>query len=261
MIYFNHKIVWITGASSGIGEALAFLCNKYGATVILSARNSEELNRVQQSFENKNAASHILPLDLEHSANFEIATKEVIEKFGKIDILINNAGISQRALAIETSTAEERKIFEINVMGTIALTKAVLPFMLAKKTGQIVVINSVMGKISTKYRSAYAASKHALIGYFDCLRLELDNQIKITTILPGFVNTNIVKNAVSTMQLEQNLNQEGLSPIAFAEKALKAIAAQKEEVYIGGFWEGLGLFLKRLSPTLFSIIIKRKKVV
>lgn len=260
MQYFKDKTVWITGASSGIGEALAFYANKYGAKVILSARNEAELKRVQASFVQPTIASLILPLDLTKPDTFKDAIATAVDHFQQIDILVNNAGISQRALAIETSMADVNKIIAINLLSTIELTQLVLPYLLETK-GHIVNIASVMGKFGTKYRSAYAASKHGLIGYFDCLRLELEGRVAVTTILPGFVNTNIVKNAVSNMDLEQNLNQQGLSPAAFAVQAMQAIAEKKEEIFIGGFWEGLGLYLKRFSPQLFNFIIKRKKVV
>jgi short-subunit dehydrogenase len=258
--YFKNKIVWITGASSGIGEALAYELNKNGAFVILSARNTDELQRVKNALPNKNIDSTILPLDMQNTASFETLTASIIDKYQRIDILINNAGISQRALAMDTTLSDDKKILDTNLFGPIALSKSVLPYFIKQGNGHIVNISSVMGKINTKYRTTYAASKHGMIGYFDSLRLELEGKVKITNIMPGFINTNIVKNAVSTEYKEQNLNKAGMSATHFAIKAVRAIAKQKREIYIGGFLEGFALVMKRLSPTLFDLIIKNKKV-
>lgn len=258
---FQNKVIWITGASSGIGEALAKAFNAAEAQVILSARNEKELERVQKSFSKPHIASKILPLDLINVGEFEQAKEAVVQLFGKIDILIHNAGISQRALAEETDFEDEKRIIDVNLLGTIALTKSVLPQFFKQKEGHIVVISSVMGKIGTKYRSSYAAAKHGLVGYFDCLRLEVEGRVVITNILPGFVDTNIVRNAVSNTFNPQNLNKKGMSPNVFAEKALKVIEKKEKEAYIGGIKEGFALFAKRFLPWLFDRLIKRVKVV
>ena len=260
MNYFKNKIVWITGASSGIGEALAIELNKQEAIVILSARNIDELNRVRNTFINLNTQSLILPLDICDINSFEEKTKILIQHFGKIDILINNAGISQRSLAVETSYLDEKHILDTNLYGPMALTKIILPYFIKQNYGHLVNISSVMGKIHTKYRSAYAASKHGMIGYFDCLRLELDNIVKITNIMPGFVNTNIVKNAISKSFNQNNLNLKGMQPNVFAKQALKAISSHRKEVYIGGFNERFAILLKQYIPSLFDIVIKNKQV-
>lgn len=258
---FTNKVIWITGASSGIGEALAKAFNAAGAKVILSARNKAELERVQQTFSKPQIESLVLPLDLSQPETFPQATIAAWKAFGGVDILIHNAGISQRSLAEETPFQEEKRLIDLNLMGTIALTKSILPCFLQRHAGHIVVVTSVMGKIGTKFRSSYAASKHGLIGYFDCLRLELEDEVQITNIMPGFVNTNIVRNAVSNTFNPNNLNKQGMSPEEFAQKALRAIAKQKREVYIGGLKEGFALFAKRYMPWLFNRLIKKVKVV
>jgi dehydrogenase/reductase SDR family member 7B len=257
---FTNKVVWITGASSGIGEAMAKAFNKAGAKVVLSARNKQELERVQATFA-RPSESLVLPLDLADSNNFSAATEQVLSAFGQIDIMVHNAGISQRAFAMETSLEDERRLLEVNLFGTLALNKCVLPHLLKHPDTQIVLITSVMGKIGTKYRSAYAAAKHGLIGYFDCLRLELDDKVAVTNIMPGFVNTNIVRNAVSNTFNPNNENKNGMSPDVFVEKALSAIASRKREVYIGGLKEGFALWAKRFMPWLFHRLIKNAKVV
>jgi dehydrogenase/reductase SDR family member 7B len=259
---FKDKVVWITGASSGIGESMAKAFNAQGAKVILSARNVEELKRVQNAFSQKEAPSVILPFDVQNYQEAEKQAQHALQAFGKVDILINNAGLSQRSLAKDTPFVDELKIIEVDLVATIALTKALLPHLIQNK-GQIVVISSVMGKINTKYRSAYAAAKHGVVGYFESLRLELeDDGVNVCVILPGFIATNITKNAVgSTEEISKNSqNNLGLSPEAFATQALSAIYQRRGNVYIGGFKERFAMFLKRLSPSVFDYFIKNRKV-
>ncbi|MDX1641003.1 MAG: SDR family NAD(P)-dependent oxidoreductase, partial [Balneolaceae bacterium] len=164
------KVVWITGASSGIGEALAYEFNKKGVNVILSARRVEELERVKKNCEDHEETVKILPLDLSETESFSNKVEVALQLFGSIDMLINNGGISQRAYAVDSTMESIRRVMEVNFFGSVGLTKELLPAMIEQKSGHIVVISSVMGKLGTRYRSAYAASKHALHGWFDCLR-------------------------------------------------------------------------------------------
>jgi dehydrogenase/reductase SDR family member 7B len=257
---FKDKIVWITGASSGIGEGLAKAFNAEGAKVILSARNVEELKRVQASFSNPSTPSVVLPLDLQKYMDIMPITERAIKAFGKVDILVNNAGLSQRSLALETDFKDDLRILEVDLIGTIALTKSILPHLVQQKDAQIVVISSVMGKINTKYRTTYAAAKHGIVGYFESLRLELEGQVNVCNIMPGFINTNIVKNAVSLTFNPNNQNAAGMSPDVFAQHALKAIAQRKKDVFVGGYKERFAMILKRVSPSLFDYFIKNMKV-
>ena len=259
---FKNQVVWITGASSGIGEALAKAFNAEGAKVILSARNVAELQRVQRELPQKETPSVILPFDVQKYMEAENIGKEAIKAFGKVDILINNAGLSQRSLAKDTPFIEELKIIEVDLVGTIALTKAILPHLIQQK-GQIVVISSVMGKVNTKYRTAYAAAKHGVVGYFESLRLELEEDgVNVCNILPGFIATNITKNAVgSNEEISKNSqNNLGMTADALAKIAVKAIFERKGNVYIGGMKERAAMLLKRLSPRLFDLFIKNQKV-
>ena len=180
----KDKIIWITGASSGIGAALVNEYSKRGARLIISSRNDEELNKVKQSCLHPESVK-VLTVDLADTAAFKKIIEQAINFFGRIDVLINNAGISQRSFAAETELDVDRKIFDINYFGTIALTKALIPHFKEKKNGHFVVISSVVGKIGTPLRSSYSASKHALHGFFDSLRAELHNDhIKVTLICP-----------------------------------------------------------------------------
>ena len=170
---FENKVVWITGASSGIGEATAYQFAKEGAKLILSARREDELLRVKKQTGLPDNQVLILPIDVEKIDEIPQKTTKAIEYFGKIDVLFNNAGISQRGSVLETNMDVYQKIMNLNFFGVIALTKAVLPFMQQQKSGNIATTSSISGKLATPMRSGYCASKHALHGFFDALRSEI----------------------------------------------------------------------------------------
>lgn len=263
MYNFSNKVVWITGASSGIGEALAYAFAAEGAKLVLSARRVEELERVKKAC-GKASSVLILPLDLGSGQDFKSETQQVIKAFGQIDILVNNGGISQRGLAKDTDMAVDRRIMEVNFFGTIALTKAVLPYFIQQKNGQIVVISSIVGKIGVPLRTAYSASKHALHGWFDALRAEnWENNLKVLLACPGFVRTQISINALASDGSKHNKMDEttdkGLSPDFTAQAILKAIKKGKDEIVISGSRERLGVWLKRLFPAQLRKMLRTAK--
>jgi short-subunit dehydrogenase len=268
MTSIKNKVVWITGASSGIGEALAYELAGKGARLILSARRKEELQRVKG---NCRAASQgniqILPLDLERSGTLKLSTDAAVQIFGHIDVLVNNGGVSQRSFAKDTIEEADRKIMEVNFFGTIAITKHLLPHFLQRKEGHYVTVSSVTGIFGTPYRSTYAASKHALHGFFDSLRAELWKDVKdkitVTMICPGFIHTPITLSAVTGDGSPLGKMDEGQfkgKPAEWcARKIVNAIEHRKEEVYIGGI-ETLGVKFKRLFPKWFSKYIRNAAV-
>lgn len=260
---FRDKTVWITGASSGIGEALTYALNKEGATVLISSRKKEALEQVKDKCSQADKV-HIFPLDLEKESELISIAGKALEKFPKIDVLINNGGISQRSLVKETDMEVYRKLMEVNYFGTVALTKEVLPGMIRNQQGQIVVISSLMGKFSSQLRSGYAAAKHALHGFFESLRLEhVDDNIKVLMVCPGFIKTNISYNSVTKDGSKHNemddAQEAGLSPEECALKIMAAMKRGKEEVYIGGKEIG-ALYLKRFFPKMLTRILKNRKV-
>jgi short-subunit dehydrogenase len=262
----SSKIIWITGASSGIGEALAYELSKKRAHIILSARRKEELERVKGNcIASSQHNIRILPIDLAQANTLQLSTEAAIQLFGHIDILINNGGISQRSLAKETLLAVDREVMEIDYFGTIALTKYLLPHFLKRKSGHYVITSSVMGMIGTPFRSGYAAAKHALHGFFDSLRAEIwrDN-IFVTLICPGWIRTNITLSALtgdgSKLNEMDKTTDQGLSPEQCAKKIIRAIEKRKEEVYIGGAKEVFAVYTKRFFPRLFSKIVRKAKV-
>ncbi|MFA6946991.1 MAG: SDR family oxidoreductase [Pedobacter sp.] len=259
----KNKVVWITGASSGIGEALTYKLNQLGAKLIISSRSSESLYQVKSNCKVNPFDIHVLPLDLEDSALLKEKADAALKIFGRIDIIVHSGGISQRALALDTDIEVARKIMNINFWGTVALTQAILPSMISKQSGNIVIISSLVGKFGTKFRSAYSASKHALHGYFDSLRTEIDSKIKVSIICPGFIKTNVTLNALTADGSKQNSMDDaqanGMPVDECAALIIKAIRAGKEEVYIGGK-EKYAVLFKRFFPALFSKIVRKAKV-
>jgi len=259
----NNKIVWITGASSGIGKSLAIALSKLDCKLVISARRTKELEKVKALCKNPDVV-HVLTLDLGAIDTFKTNVKEAVSVFGSIDILVNNGGISQRSPIIETSIEVDRKLMEIDYLGTVALSKVLLPHFVDQQSGHFVVVSSVMGKFSSHYRSAYCGAKHALHGFFDALRLEHDKDgIKVTMICPGFVNTNVARNALIGDGRKQghqdDMTEKGLDVEIFVKKMIKAIRKEKFEAYIGKF-EQLGVYVKRLSSRLIHYLVMRSKV-
>lgn len=258
----DNKVVWITGASSGIGEALAYELSKRNCKLILSARNLENLERVKMNCAHPDVV--VLPFDLAHfnTAPDQVAT--AISYFGKIDVLINNGGVSQRSLLVETSFEVDKKLIEVDYLGTVALSKAVLPHFINNKSGHYVTITSLMGKFGSPYRSGYCGAKHALHGFFDVLRMEHQkDNINVSLICPGFIQTNVARNALTADGSSQNTEDEatlnGMEVGVFARKLIKAVENNKFEAYIGGK-EVLGVYLKRFFPKLLHRFVIKSKV-
>lgn len=261
----TDKTIWITGASSGIGEALVYASARAGAKLILSARRAEELERVAKASGLSAERYLILPLDLADNKDFSPQVRQALDRFGRVDILINNGGISQRSLARETSVEVDRKLMEVNYIGNVALTKAILPHMLSNKAGLIVVISSSVGKFGSPWRSGYAASKHALHGFYDSLRAECyDDGLRVLMVCPGFVQTKVSVNALTgkgeKLGQMDGATARGLTADYTADQILQAIKVGKEEVNIGGFKEKLGVWMKRHFPAIFSIMIRKMDV-
>lgn len=260
---FKDKIIWITGASSGIGEALAKTLSIKGCKLILSSRREKALEDVRNDC-NQSSDIQVLPFDLADYTEMEKVVEKALSFYGTVDILINNGGISQRSLIADTDISVDKKLMEIDYLGTVALSKALLPHFIEKQAGYYVTVTSLMGKFSSPYRSAYCGAKHALHGFFDALRLEHDkDNIKVTMICPGFVNTNVARNALtgdgSKLDQQDNATQNGLEPEVFAKRMLKAIKKGKFEAYIGK-GETKGIYLKRFFPRLLHKVILKSAV-
>jgi short-subunit dehydrogenase len=260
---YKNKVIWITGASSGIGKALALELSKTKCKLILSSRRKDALTEVKRLCKSS-AEIKILPFDLADYEQMPSVSKKAISFFNKVDILINNGGISQRSLIINTDISVDKKLMDIDYLGTVALSKALLPHFITNQSGHFVTVTSLMGKFSSPYRSAYCGAKHALHGFFDALRMEHEKEhIKVTMICPGFVNTNVARNALigdGSVQNEQDkATANGLEPSEFATRMLRAVRKEKFEAYIGKS-EVKGIYVKRFFPKLLHKLVLKSQV-
>lgn len=255
----NNTIIWITGASSGIGEAMAKEWASKGARLILSARSRERLELVNTAC---GGAHLVLPLDMEDASGFEDACKQAWAWMGRVDIVVHNAGISQRSRVEDVTNEVLDRIMEVNFMGAARLTRLQLVRFQQQGSGHFVVISSLSGKFGVPYRSVYCASKHALHGYFDALRVENAGlPIKVTMVCPGYIKTDVSVNALGPdgqpTGVMDNNQAQGVSPEACASAIVKAVIKGKEEITIGGS-ERFGVYLKRFFPTLLTKILSKR---
>jgi dehydrogenase/reductase SDR family member 7B len=262
MSELRDKVIWITGASSGIGEALALQLAKLGARLVLSARREEELLRVGKQSGLPELDLMILPFDLGDTSKASAMAAQIINKFGRIDILINNGGFSQRSEAAVTAMEIDRNLMEVNYFSCVALAKAVLPYMKRQKSGRIVVVSSIAGKFGFYLRSGYCAAKHALHGFFETFRLETEGMgIKTLIVVPGKINTQVSLHAItSSGETHNRMDQshiKAMSAETCAKQIIAGILKNRKEILIGGK-ELLLVKIKRLLPALFEKIIRRQ---
>jgi short-subunit dehydrogenase len=259
---FKDRRVWITGASSGIGEALAYSFHATGAKLILSARREEELRRVQEACGGE-PDTRILPLDVSQSVELESKAREALAMFGGIDILVMNAGISQRSLTRNTDESVYRRLMEVNFFGPEALTRAVLPSMLERKSGHIVVISSIAGRFGVPLRSGYSATKFALHGFYEALRAEESkNGILVTLVCPGFIQTAISLSALKGdgskhAKMDADL-ANGMPADECARRILRGVAARKQEIIVGTPREKMLVYAKRFVPGFLARMVARR---
>lgn len=260
----NQKVVWITGASSGIGKALAQYCAQLGAEVVLTARREEVLQQVRQSlaFPERHL---IVAADITDESQIRHAHDRVLAVKGRIDWLINNAGLSQRALIAETSMQTERAIMEVDYFSQVFFTKTVLPTLLKQQSGRVVFISSVAGLLGTQYRATYSAAKSAIHMWANSLRAEVAEQgIDVSVIFPGFVKTNVSFNALNGEGKPQAKQDEaienGLAPEQFAATTVQALLKGEEYIVVGGTKEKLGVYVSRLAPQVLYKMIRKVKV-
>ena len=259
---FKYRCVWITGASSGIGEALAVAFHKAGAKLILSARREDELKRVQ-ALCGGSPKTLILPMDVTNAKELPKKTQLALGMFNGVDILVLNAGITQRSLTRETDESVYRRLMEVNFFASEAIARAVLPSMLAQQGGHMVVISSIAGKFGVPLRSGYSASKFALHGFFEVLRAEEEkNGIHVTMVCPGYIRTDISLSALrgdgaKHAKMDPGIEQ-GMPAAECARLILKAVGQGKREIIVGAKREHALVYLKRFLPDLLARIIGRR---
>ncbi|AWL29523.1 SDR family NAD(P)-dependent oxidoreductase [Acinetobacter defluvii] len=260
----ENKVVWITGASSGLGKALAKECALQGAHVVLSARRLDELENVRISLLHPDR--HIsVAMDITHESQVRHAYEQVLKEKGRIDWLINNAGLSQRALIVDTTMQTERAIMEIDYFSQVFLTKTVLPTFLAQKSGRIAYVSSITGLLGTQYRASYSAAKAAIHMWANSLRAEVaQDGVNVSVIFPGFVKTNVSFNALNGEGKPQGHQDEaienGLDAEAFAQQTVEALQKGEEFIVVGGRKEKLGVLVSRISPKILYKMIRKMKV-
>ena len=264
MTTLSGKVVWITGASGGIGEALAQRAAARGAKLILSARREAELERVRESLPRPQDAA-VLPVDLGRLDEVDALAARAAAFFGPVDILVNNAGLSQRTTALDTGMSAYRHLMEVDFFAPVALTKALLPGWVGRGRGHVVVVSSVFGHIALARRTGYAAAKHALHGWFDCARIELGTQgVQFTLACPGFVRTGISVNALGPGGVPLGRSDAdidgGMDPAVCAEKIWRAVERNRFEVTIARI-ERVAVWFKRFLPlSLYTAFARRLKV-
>lgn len=269
--YLRNAVVVITGATSGLGRECARVFYTAGAKLVLCGRNQKALEELTKELTASPATKvqthkpYMVTFDLADPGAIIAATAEILQCFGYVDVLINNAGISYRGAIVDTTTDVDKKVMETNYFGPVALTKALLPSMIKRRQGHIVVISSIQGKISIPFRSAYAASKHATQAFFDCLRAEMEQyEIEVTVISPGYIHTNLSLNAVtadgSTYGVMDKTTAQGRSPVEVARDVLAAVGKKKKDVILADLLPSLAIYLRTLAPGLFfSLMASRAR--
>jgi dehydrogenase/reductase SDR family protein 7B len=259
---FVGKVVWITGASSGIGRSLAIACAAAGARLILSGRQSHALDKVARECQPAEVA--VVPFDLADLAGIPERVAEALACFGGVDIMIHNAGLAMRDRVVNTSREVHERILHINYLGPALLTQALLPSMFERGGGHFVVVSSALGKFGGPLLAAYAAAKHALHGFFESLRAEEhDRGIVVTMVIPGFVKTDITAHALTgsgdSFGRVLPIYHNAMSADECARQMLPAIACGRQEVLIGGsdIWM---VHLKRWLPRLLALVIRSHPV-
>jgi short-subunit dehydrogenase len=265
MRYYENKKIWITGASSGIGKALAIALSKMDTVLILSSRKKAALEEVKSLCLSAKAV-HVLPLDLADHEGMDMIMEENRELLSTVDILFNNGGISQRSFAIETEFEVYKKLMDVNYLGSVKTTKFLLPYMHDRNSGHFVAVSSSAGKFGVPVRSGYSASKFALHGFYEALRAELHKtDIAITMVCPGYIKTDISLNALTADGKAQGTMDQaqanGMNVNTMVDKVLRAVSNKKEELLVGAFKETkAAVWMSRVFPSVFRKIIARSRV-
>ncbi|MEO6222771.1 MAG: SDR family oxidoreductase [Vicinamibacterales bacterium] len=259
---WTGRRVWVTGASSGIGEALVMALVRDGGRVVISARRLDKLHAVRAATDRPDHVA-IVSLDQGQPERVGEAVQSAVHAFGGLDTVVLNGGVSQRSLARDTSLDVDRALMTVNYLANVAITKAVLPALLEQPRPQIVVISSVVGRVGSPYRSGYAASKHALHGFFDSLRAELPPHVTVTIVCPGFVKTDISMHSLtadgSPLNQMDRAQARGMAADVFAARALRAVLKRRREVVIGGT-ERWAVWLQRLVPGILARVVRHVRV-
>jgi len=261
---FKDKVVWITGASSGIGEEMSYRFSELGARLILSSRNSDKLDKVNNNLPLGASSAEVIPVDLEKLDTLNEITDKAWSAFGHIDIFVSNAGVGVRALVNDTDFDIDRKVMSVNYFAPVVITKRLLPKFVEQGHGRFVVISSLSAKYGVPKLAPYSASKHALEGFFESLRTETYEQnIDINMVVPGIIKTQIMINAETgdggKYGKMGTTYDNAYSAKRAAKDIVEAVSRNKEAVFVGGT-EGVTLLINRLSPWLMRRFIRNHPI-
>lgn len=257
---YKNKVIWITGASSGLGRELAIALASYDVKLILSARQEDKLRETQRLANLPSDRCLIVPIDLTtiKEEQIKMIGDRILLKFEKLDLLIHNASLSQRSLAHQTVNEVDRKIMETNFFGPVKMTKFILPTLLKSPSPQIVLISSLAAKFGVPLRSTYCAAKHALHGFFESMKLELQNKVKISFFVLGGVKTESAMHALNadgTVHNQLDIWHERNMPAdKCAKEIIKRIPSNKDEWVIGKV-EKIGIWIKKHFPSFHKKIL------
>ena len=256
---FNEKTIWVTGASSGIGEAVVYELLARGATVIASSSSEDRLNTVKQKSGSEKC--HVIVLDLLNQGAIPDVVSQLYRKFQRIDILIHVAGVSQRSTFMDIELEVFRKIMEVNFFGAVALTKAVLPYMIGQGGGQLAAVTSIVGEFGFPLRTAYSASKHAMHGFFESIQTEYKKEnIFVSLLVPGRIRTHISEHALTADGRpwgKMDAGQTAGMPVnKAARKIVRSIAHRRKKVFIAGR-ELILVYIKKFLPCLFWRLVTK----
>lgn len=255
MTSLQGKNIVITGASSGIGAEIAKVCAKRGANLALLARSVDKLQQLKIEFEERFSIQvFVHKLDVSNTDEIERVFQTIFEEMSTVDILVNNAGFGVFREAHEATIEEMKTMFEVNVVGLMACTSMVLPKMRERRFGHIINIASQAGKIATPKSSVYSATKHAVLGYSNSLRMELaDHQVFVTTVNPGPIATNFFNIADEKGTYVKNVQKFILQPEYVADKVVNAMLTKTREINLPR-WMNLGSVVYTLFPRAFERI-------
>lgn len=259
--FYHNKTVIVTGASSGIGKYLVQHLASYNANIVLCARSEDKMKNIVSELKLTSDKYLIIKVDFSEKNDFSSIINQILNKFSSIDILINNAGIAQKSLIQETDEIVERKVMEVNYFAAINFTKALLPHFINKKSGQLVAISSILGEIGLPLVGPYCASKHAINGYFESLRYDIEKyNIDVSIIEPGFINTEITKKSLTGAGEVHNKDsvaqEKGMDANKCAFQILKQIKKKKRMAYVGGV-ETLMPKFAFFFPRIFHYLMKK----
>ncbi|MEO8223574.1 MAG: SDR family NAD(P)-dependent oxidoreductase [Gammaproteobacteria bacterium] len=255
---FHKKAVWVTGASSGVGEGLARVFHREGANIIISGRRAAELERVKGTCTEGPGSVHVLPFDLVDGAQRQAAADLVLTEYERLDVLINNAGIAHRSLIKDTLLDVDRRVMEVDFFAPVALTKLVLPRMMAQRDGHVVVTSSVAGKHGMPFHATYCAAKHALHGYFESLRIEmLDYNVRVCLLVIAGIRSNVAARSLTGDGSEYGKGGWGADGMSMSaeecgEKTVAAMLANEFEPVISIEPARQAMLIRQRDPLEFT---------